>query len=284
MKKILITGANSYIGTSAEKWLQQYPNDYQVDTLDMIDDSWNEYNFSSYDTIIHVSAIVHLKEKKSMEELYYKVNRDLAVDVAKKAMSNKVKQFIFMSSMSVYGLEKGVINENTQTNPKTYYGKSKLAAEEEIKKLSSNNYNIAIVRPPLIFGNNCKGNFQKLSKLAQKKPIFPRFKNRRSMIYIDNLCEFIRLLIDSQEGGIYFPQNEDYFSSSEIVKILSKEYNHKILFTKLGNCLVYLIRPISNSVNKLFGNLVYDKSLSACFDNKYNIMDNDKSIKGFLGK
>ena len=85
MKKILITGANSYIGVGLENWLNKWPEKYYIETIDMQDNSWENYNFSEYDTIYHVAGIAHIKEKKDKVHLYYEVNEELAVATAQKA-------------------------------------------------------------------------------------------------------------------------------------------------------------------------------------------------------
>jgi len=283
LKKILITGANSYIGTSVEKWLERYPNEYQIDTIDMIDGTWKQYDFSSYDTVYHVAGIAHDSGNKKDANLYYRVNRDLAIETAIKAKSEGVKQFIFMSSMLVYnGCKERIITKDAMPKAKGYYGDSKLQADLKLQEMNTNVFKVAVVRPPMIFGPNCKGNFPRLVKLARKTPVFPNFKNQRSMLYIDNLCEFIRLLINSQENGIYFPQNDHYFCTSEIIEILAKEQNHKIWMTKLGNWIVYLLRPIISSFDKLFGDLVYEKKISNIFDGRYVVKNNITSIKEYI--
>lgn len=125
MKRILITGAGSYIGTSFDRYLKEkYPGQYEVDTVDMVDGSWRKKSFSGYDSVFHVAGIAHRKETEKNAELYYKVNRDLAADCAAKAKNDGVKQFVFLSSMSVYGLNSGYIGSATLPNPKTNYVKS----------------------------------------------------------------------------------------------------------------------------------------------------------------
>ena len=196
MKNILITGANSYVGTSFEKWLSQWPDKYHVDTIDMIDGTWREKSFAGYDAVFHVAGIAHRKETKQNAHLYYEVNRDLAIETAKKAKAEGVSQFIFMSSMSVYGMETGVITRDTVPNPKNHYGKSKFEAEQGITALEDESFRVAVLRPPMIYGKGCKGNYQKLAKLARITPVFPDIENKRSMyISIIYLRLFSSLLI-----------------------------------------------------------------------------------------
>ena len=265
MKKILITGANSYIGTSFEKWVAQWPDKYSVDTVDMIDGTWKEKDFSGYDVVFHVAGIAHIKETKKNAELYYKVNRDLAYEVAQKAKCDGVKQFIFLSSMSVYGIENGVINRNSPLNPKTNYGKSKLQAERLIEPLKDNEFKIAILRPPMIYGKGCKGNYPRLARLAVKTPVFPKIKNQRSMIYIDNLCEFVRLIIEDCAEGVFFPQNSEYVCTSEMVRIIAEIHGKKVWLTRIFNPLLSLLK--FGNVNKVFGSLTYEKKMTLYKEN-----------------
>ncbi|MEW9676281.1 NAD-dependent epimerase/dehydratase family protein [Lentibacillus sp. L22] len=260
MKKILITGVNSYVGNSFEKWVSDYPEQYSVDKISLRDGSWKEKDFSGYDVVLHVAGIAHQKETKENAHFYYKVNRDLAFEVAQKAKGEGVKQFIFLSSMSVYGMDKGVIHKYTPANPKSNYGKSKLQAEGLIKSLDDDYFRIAILRPPMIYGKGCKGNYQRLAKLAMKSPLFPDVNNKRSMIYIDNLSELIRLLIDGFEEGIYFPQNEEYVCTSDMVRTIAETHGCNIRLTKLFNYPIRLFR--FSIIDKVFGDLVYEKTLS----------------------
>ena len=267
MKKILITGANSYVGTSFENYLKKWSNDYDIDTVDMIDGTWKNKDFSKYDTVFHVAGIAHVSTDPKMEELYYKVNRDLTIETAKKAKKDGVNQFIFMSSIIVYGdsssiNKKRVIDKNTVPMPSNFYGKSKLQAEEGIFPLQDDKFNVVVIRPPMIFGKGSKGNYPKLSKIARKLPIFPDIKNERSMLYIDNLCEFIKIMIENNEKGIFYPQNKEYVATSDLVKLIAEVHGKNIILTKLFNKILKIMGNNINQVNKAFGNLVYDKKMS----------------------
>lgn len=276
MKKILITGANSYVGKSLEKWLENYPDSYFIDSISLRNDLWKKKDFSEYDVVFHVAGIAHIKETRENVDLYYKVNRDLAYEVAQKAKVEGVKQFIFLSSMSVYGIESGIIDKYSPLKPKSNYGKSKLQAEELIKPLGDDGFKIVIARPPMIYGKDCKGNYPRLANLALKLPFFPSIKNKRSMIYIDNFCEFVRLLIDDCRKGIFFPQNKEYVCTAEMVKLIAEIHGFHIQMTKLFNFLLRIIKL--GTVNKVFGDLVYEKNMNE-YQNKYNIYEFETSIK-----
>ena len=281
MKKILITGKNSYIGTSLENWLMNDPENYQIDTIDMRDDIWKKIDFSPYDVVFHVAGIAHVSSDPKLKKLYYQVNRDLTIATAEKAKADKVKQFIFMSSIIVYSdssNSKRVIDRKTPTNPINFYGDSKIQAEIGIRQLESDDFKIVILRPPMIYGKGSKGNYPRLAKLAIKTPIFPNFGNERSMLHIDNLCEFLKLMIDHQETGLYFPQNTEYVNTSEMVKTIANVHHKKILMTKIFNPLIKLMLKI-NTVNKVFGNFVYDKSMSEYDKADYRIRTFKESIE-----
>jgi len=281
MKKVLITGANSYIGTSFENYLKKYPDQYMIDTVDMKDGSWRDKDFSYYDVVFHVAGIAHVSSDPKLKDLYYRVNRDLTIETAKKAKVEGVKQFIFMSSIIVYGdssKNKRVIDRTTIPTPSNFYGDSKLQAEEGLKALEDDNFKIVILRPPMIYGKGSKGNYPKLSKAAQILPIFPDIDNERSMLHIDNLCEFIRLMIDNEERGLFFPQNAEYVKTSEMVRLIAEVHGKKIRLTKVFNPIIKMMYGI-NVVNKVFGNLVYENSMSVYKKGEYRIRDFEESIK-----
>lgn len=283
MKRILITGANSYIGMSFEKYMVQWPEKYQVDTVDMIDGTWRQKDFSGYDCVYHVAGIAHSDSGKISPEkakLYYAVNTDLTVETAKKAKAEGVKQFIFMSSAIVYGEsapigKTKVITKDTPVSPVNSYGDSKVQAEKGILPLNDNNFKVVILRPPMIYGPGSKGNYPVLSKLAQKLPVFPKVDNQRSMLYIENLMEFVRLMIENEEQGIFWPQNEAYSNTTELVKLIAKAHGKKILVVPGVTWALKGLSYVTGLVNKAFGSLSYDMGLSEYKENyrKVSLVD-----------
>ena len=283
MKRILITGANSYIGTSFEKWVAQWPEEYHVDTVDTRNGEWKELDFSPYDAIFHVAGIAHQDAKADQEELYYKVNRDLTIEVAQKAKAEGVKQFIFMSSMIVYGAsskigETKVITRDTVPEPINFYGNSKLQAEQGILPLQSEGFNVVVIRPPMIYGKDSKGNYPLLAKFAKITPVFPNIENKRSMLHIDNLCELIKVLIDQNAVGTYFPQNKEYIKTSELVRAIAEIQGKRIKLTKLFNPIIQRATNFG-VINKVFGSLIYDKSMSNDYSDTYQIRSFIESIE-----
>lgn len=287
MKKLLITGANSYIGTSFEKYISEnYPNDYVVDTVDMVDESWREKDFSGYDSVFHVAGIAHSdngKISKDKELLYYKVNTELTIETAEKAKLDGVKQFIFMSSAIVYGDsapigKQKIITKDTPVSPANCYGDSKVQAENGLKQLDDTGFKVVILRPPMIYGKGSKGNYPLLSKIAQKLPVFPYVENQRSMLYIENLCEFVRLMIKNEEQGIFWPQNGEYSKTCELVQMISDAYGKKIYLIKGFESVLKLLGKNLGVVNKAFGNLCYFKEMSK-YKEKYCLYDIKESIR-----
>lgn len=256
MKRVLITGRNSYIGNAVEEWLTQWPEKYDVNKISIRDGSWRTANWQNYDVLVHVAGIAHNSSDASLEDEYYRVNRDLTLEVAEKAKSDNIKHFINMSSIIVFGTKQDEITPLTTPQPDNFYGDSKLQAEEKLNALSDQNFKIAHVRPPMVYGKNSKGNFPLLAKISVKTPIFPMYKNKRSMIYIKNLTELLRLVIDNEIDGYLHPQNPEFVKTSELVKYIAKANNHQLFETKLFN---FLIKPLSKVgiVNKVFGNLYY---------------------------
>ncbi|MBM7453035.1 UDP-glucose 4-epimerase [Acholeplasma morum] len=258
MKRVLITGANSYVGTNVEKWLMRDPKQYYVETLDMINPNWKDFDFSRFDVVFHVAGIAHVSTKKSMKDLYFKVNRDLTIETAIKAKESGVKQFIFMSSMIVYSSKETRITLETKPNPDNFYGLSKLQAEEGILPLQSEDFNVCILRPPMIYGPRSKGNFPKLVQLSKMSFIFPKYHNKRSSLFITNLCIFIKYYIDNASKGINLPQNDSVFSIYEIVKQSRKFFGKRTVFISTFNPFIFCLTKLLSVVRKMFGDFYYD--------------------------
>ena len=270
MKKILITGANSYIGVSVEHYLSRWPEQYQVDTVDMVDGSWREKCFRGYDAILHVAGLVHQPQTKNdpaQAERYDQINHRLAVETAEKAKAEGISQFVFISSASVYGLNAPVgqivmITRDTPLNPTDNYGISKKHAEESLQKLQDDHFKVAILRPPMIYGKGCRGNYQTMAKLVRKLPVFPMVNNQRSMLYIENLAELIRLVVDDEAEGIFCPQNNEYVNTSDMVNLIAHANGKGMLLLGGFTWALKLLRPLTGIVDKAFGSLCYDFELS----------------------
>ena len=294
--KVLITGANSYIGESFCSYaMDHYKANFTIDTIDMIDGSWVNEDFSTYDMVFHVAGIAHAdigNVSDEEKEKYYCVNTDLAIDVAKKCKEDGVKEFIFMSSMIIYGesapLGKDkIIDKYTVPEPANFYGDSKLQADVGVRELADEKFKVICLRPPMIYGKGSKGNYVSLAKLAKRVPVFPSVSNTRSILHIDNLCEFLCQLMlikeFKEESVVLFPQNGEYIRTSDIVKEIGKASGRRIIITKSLYPLVVLASLIPNKisiiVNKAFGSNYYDFELSDYEGIYYRVSDFKESIK-----
>ena len=290
--KVLITGAGSYVGESVKKYILATSTDFEIDSVDMMNDSWKQTDFTKYDVVFHVAGIAHVNADPKMEPLYYKVNRDLTVEVAKQAKESGVKQFIFMSSQIVFheskSLKTEVLTKETKPNPNGFYGDSKLQAEIGLWNLVSKDpstlnpqpstMKICILRPCMIYGPNAKGNFPRLAKLATKVPVFPEWHNKRSMLYIDNLAEFVKQAIIRQLEGTFYPQNREQADTVEIIRYFAKASGHKVWITKLFNPFVWLGSFVLQPINKMFATYYYDPEMSK-MDFDYQLVSFDESLK-----
>lgn len=282
--KILITGANSFVGSSVERWLLREPEKYEIDTVDTFGDNWRKADLSLYDAVFHVAGLAHVDPKPEMAPLYYKVNCDLALEIARAAREAGVGQFIFMSSMIVFHASKSLkgtaITPETEPAPNDFYGDSKLRAEIGLRKLETPDFKVAVLRPCMIYGPGNKGNFPRLARLAARTPVFPAWHNRRSMLYIDNLSEFVRQALDRRLSGTFHLQNREYADTVELVRALGRQANHSIFISRLFNPLVRVAAPFLKPVSKMFADQYYDRSLTD-YPFEYQLVSLEESLSRF---
>jgi UDP-glucose 4-epimerase len=187
-----------------------------------------------------------------------------------------------MSSAIVYGDSAPIgkekhITKDTPPSPAGYYGDSKLQAEKGILPMQDETFHVVILRPPMIYGEGCKGNYPTLSTLARKLPVFPWVENRRSMLYMDNLSELIRLLIDEEAEGIFCPQNEEYVNTCDMVNLIAHTAGKNILMIHGFGWALKLLRRMTPMVDKAFGSLCYDRELSA-YPGNYCVKSFEQSV------
>jgi len=263
MKKILVIGANSYIGKYFKKFVDNnYKLLLKVEMVSASNGEWENKDFTQYDVILHLSAIVHKREKKSMMKMYEKVNYQLAVNSAQKAKKNGISQFVFMSSAAVYGNISGCITRDTIPRPITLYGKTKLAAENEILKSQDKDFKVVILRTPMVYGKGCKGNYARLVKLAKYLFVIPNYHNKRSMVSIENLCEFLVNVVVNESKGVFYPQNDSFIDTCELIEGIRKDSGKKTRRTQCANWIIsILVKKKGGIFQKIFGDFYYDKTL-----------------------
>lgn len=294
MKRVLITGTNSYIGNSVGEYLKTYHSEqgecYEVAFLSQRGNDWLDHDFSAYDCVLDVTGIAHVDEGKSSPEekqSYQQVNCELPVKTAGKAKLEGVRYFIFCSSILVYGgnysIGEGMrIRKESHPNPTNQYGISKWQAEQQLAALETENFKVMRLRIPFVYGPGCKGNYKLLSKWARRLPVFPSIPGQKSMIYIENLSECIRRLLEEGESGVYFPQNAAYASAAELVAQIRKTQGKKTYLWKGLKPLVCFLAIMPGRgpkmLRKVFGTYVYDKDMSRIPGN-YQLVDLEESIR-----
>ena len=265
MRNVLIAGQHSFIGTAVERRLAAFPGEYAATSLNMHGEDWKSFDFSPFDCVVHVAGIAHVSPKPEMRPLYEAVNRDLAVACARRAREMGVKQFLYLSSAIVFGDaapagEAGEITPETSPSPASAYGRSKLEAEHGLRALENGRFRVAILRPMMVFGQGCKGNYNALAALARRAPLFPDFPNRRGVVYIDDLAELIRRLIDEGAAGTFHPQTFAV-STADIARAVAKAHGRRVLFTR---ALDPLLRAMggSGTVRRAFGGFFYREDMA----------------------
>ena len=283
--KVVITGANSYIGDHIQSYIENNDNRIEICQLDVVGEQWREFDFSGYDTVVHAAAIVHRKDVDSWD-LYKKVNVDLTVEIAQKAKKQGVKQFVFLSSMAVYGVEKSlwkkksVVTSNTELKPSAMYGKSKYLAEQELLAIEDETFKIVIVRLPNVYGPGCRGGYiSTYAAIVSKLPAIPKAftEIKQSVLYIDNLSRFIYLLIVQKQRGIYTPQDAAGVSAVDIMQYISKA----LQLNKKSSCFlgifIYLF-SFCSLIIKGYGGVAYSQEMSHQEEFDYLIVSGEEGI------
>lgn len=281
--KILVIGKNGYVSTCFQNYMKKYDG-IQVDAISARKDAWKQVDFRGYDAVFNTTGLAHNDARKGTEEEFIELNAKLPKLLATKAKKEGVPEFVHMSSMIVYGNMSPIgtielIKEDTVPVPTNIYGKSKLMGEKAILELNDDVFHVAVIRSPLIYGETAVDNFLALTNYAVTLPVFPYIKNIRSMIYSDNLCEIVWLIIQNKSSGLFFPQQEEYICTSKIIKEIASLAGHKVIMVK---CFENVLKPFSKWVmliRRVFGSLAYDMNMSNHFDGMYRVVSYNESIR-----
>jgi len=274
MRRVLIFGAGSYIGESFARYANKR---MAITMIDSYSDKWKKLSFADFDTVLYAAGIAHVKQTKQNRDDYFAINRDLAISVAQKAKAEGVSQFIYLSSMAVYGVKKGKITAHTKINPgkNDYYAQSKQQAEELLLALKTPDFCIAIVRPPMVYGSNCPGKFGTLVKVAKKIPFSPILYNRRSMIFIDNLSAFLVILCQQNFSGVFCPHNAEYICTAWMLSAVARALGRKVVTVPLWGWTLQFFGP--------FRSLYYTSDAARMpFSDNYQIVGLEESIHSSL--
>ena len=289
MKKVLILGKNGFLARSFGRYMEQFKSEYELTFISSRAGTWESVPFSGYDAVFNASGLAHSNAIDGSDEDYYEVNGRLPGAIAKKAKAEEVPVYITISSSIIYGDmadvgQKKCIYADTVPNEQGIYGKSKLMGEQSALQYGDENFRVAVIRPPMIYSEYAPENFERLCRFAVSFPIFPNLYNEQSMIYADNLCELIRLIIDQRVGGIFYPQEKEYIHTSKLVKDIADAAGHRMLVTKIFNPALRMLSKQVRFVRKAFGNVVYDQSLSNHFQWSYCVVPYGETVKRIATK
>lgn len=276
--KVLLTGANGFIGSYL---VAKYKDKYNIQKFSFLNDNIDTLNCTNIEVVFHLSALVHQMSGASLDE-YERVNVIQTLELAKKAKESGVKQFILMSTIKVYGEEtNSKYVENSNCVPEDDYGKSKLKAEIELRKLKDDNFKICIVRTPIVYGYGVKANIKNLVQLVNKVPVLPfgNISNNRSMVYIGNLCHLIDEIIHQEKSGVFLASDDEPLSTSKLIKLISKNLDKKVYLLRIPffESLLKLVKPSFHK--RLYGSLEVDNRITKEKLNLVNPYSIEEGIK-----
>ncbi len=232
MINIFVTGAHGFVGTY---FIGKYSNIYNMETFSFQKNNLSNLCLENIQVVLHLSALVHQMGGASLHE-YERINVIQTLDLAKKAKNAGVGHFIFMSTIKVYGEEShDIYNEQSVCNPQDAYGQSKHKAELELQKLQDESFIVSIIRTPIVYGYGVKANIKSLILLIKKVPILPfgGIYNKRSMVYIGNLCHLIVTVIAQRQSGIFLAGDDHPISTTKFIELIAGVLGKKIHLIKI---------------------------------------------------
>lgn len=264
-KRVLVTGKSSFIAGHFARYMEAFADGYSVELVSVRGEGWKDIDLSRYDCIIHAAGIAHVGYRDDMRDEYMKVNRDLTLDIARAAKAAAVKQFIFLSSIIIYGPAAKAgrtryISAATPPAPENAYGESKLLAENGLREMEGDGFSAAILRLPMVYGDGCRGNYAILKKYARLLPVFPALCGFRSAVAVENLCEKLRLCIEKRLSGTFFIQDPDYITTPGMLKSIRSAMGKSTCITPVFNWAIRLFADIG-PVKRIFGGIAYEKDL-----------------------
>ncbi|WP_407533729.1 NAD-dependent epimerase/dehydratase family protein [Elizabethkingia miricola] len=251
--KIVVTGASGFVGQNLSKYLQEQGE--TITPISLREKDWKYKIFNSTSTIIHLAGKAHDTSNISDPDEYYKVNRDLTINLFNEFLNSDVEKFFYFSSVKAAADSTDeVLMENVAANPTTHYGKSKIEAENYI--LSQNlpeGKKVYIIRPCMIHGPGNKGNLNLLYKIVEKGIPWPlaTFHNQRSFLGIDNLNYLIYEMLkkDDVESGIYNFADDEALSTNELIEVISESLMKKTKFLFIKKSLMERISRIGDKLH-----------------------------------
>jgi len=285
---ILVTGANGFVGkalvlallrkrgvkvSATARQIFKLPEEceFHIASLDL-DNNWTNA-LRDCDTVVHVAARVHILRDRHTETLstFSTVNTGGTLHLARQAVKAGVKRFVFVSSIKVNGeatKSDAFFTADDIPKPTDEYGVSKWEAEQGLMQLAADTkMEVVIIRPPMLYGPNVKGNFAKLATLIAKGIPLPlaMVKNQRSFMALDNLVDLILTCIDHPKAAnqIFLASDAQDLSTPELLNRMANAMRRNIILFPFPLPLLNLSATIigkKNEANSLLGSLRLDIS------------------------
>ena len=276
--KILLTGSFGFVGTY---FSNKYKDKYEMKTFSFLKDGKNTLDCTDTDVVFHLSALVHQMGGASAEE-YERVNVTQTLELAKTAKESGVKHFVFMSTVKVYGEETdGVYTEESICQPEDEYGKSKLKAELGLQKMESEDFKVSIIRTPIVYGYGVKANIKNLVSLVKRVPVLPfaSIDNKRSMVYVGNLCCLVHEVITQKASGIFLASDDEPLSTTRLIELIANRLAKKVYLIKIPffETLLKILKPSFHQ--RLYMSLEVDNTLTKEKLNLKNLYSVEEGIK-----
>lgn len=245
--KVGLTGYTGFIGSA---FLKKYSDTYNIRLINLRDPEFLS-QIAGLDTLVHCAGLAH-QDNPPAKEVYFEVNYGFTKTLVDECILRQVKQFIYLSTFHV-NLEKP-----------TSYSESKVAAENYLNSVTSK-ISVSIIRPPMVYGAGCKGNFPKLVKLIKLSPVLPfkYTKNRRSIIYIENLTGFISYIINKKIAGSFTPQDERTVSVHDLARFISACFDQKKVLLAPPQFFLSVLKTLApNICDRLYDDLFVDPQIN----------------------
>ena len=248
--KVVITGITGFVGQNLSKYLEK--KDLIVEGVSLRNNNWRSNLDMNANAIIHLAGKAHDTENTSSEEIYFKINRDLTIELFEQFLNSNIRDFFYFSSVkAVADTVNSILTEDSDSHPLTPYGKSKHEAEDYI--LSKNipaSKRVFIIRPCMIHGPGNKGNLNLLYKVVERGVPWPlaNFENRRSFLSIDNLSFLIYAMLDKSDlrSGIFNFSDDESLSTNQIVSLIGGILEKNVRLLNIPKGIIKNVARIGN--------------------------------------
>ncbi|UUV21269.1 NAD-dependent epimerase/dehydratase family protein [Paenimyroides aestuarii] len=250
--KTIITGSSGFVGKNLTAYLNK--QNIEVQDLSLRATDWKNHIDKHATAIIHLAGKAHDTANTSSADEYFKVNRDLTIELFNEFLKSNIQDFFFFSSVkAVADTVDGVLYEDIMPKAVTPYGQSKLEAETYLlnQQLPAGK-RLFIIRPCMIHGAGNKGNLNLLYKVVEKGIPWPlaAFENQRSFLSIDNLSFLIVEMLRNIEvaSGIYNFADDETISTNQLIEIIGKASGRNAKLLNISSSLITGVAKIGDKI------------------------------------